>query len=134
MPPQLFIFGVNCPIPVAPPSEGNMHFGFVPVSTRTNILLQLSYTLRSTMSDFSFQVDKNGEDFASNGNPFAKTLLSYFRRRQPLIHALHVTNHPLRVANHLWSLWVSPSEAKPSSSLGFPESLMLGQRPEKIRG
>lgn len=45
--------------------------------TSTNILLQLSYTLRSTVYDFSFQVDKNGEDFASNGSPFAKTLLSY---------------------------------------------------------
>lgn len=77
-----------------------MHLGVVPVSTCTDILLQLSYTLHSTMYDFSFQVDKNGEDFASNGNPFAKTPLSYFRRRQ-LIHALHVTNHPPRVANHL---------------------------------
>lgn len=111
-----------------------MHFGFVPVSTRTNILLQLSYTLRSTMSDFSFQVYKNGEDFASNGNPFAKTLLSYFRRRQPLIHALHVTNHPLRVANHLWSLWVSPSEAKPSSSLGFQKALCWGRDLKRSEG
>lgn len=29
------------------------------------------------MYDLSFQVHKNGEDFASNGSPFAKTLLSY---------------------------------------------------------
>lgn len=105
------------------------------MSTSSNILLQLSYMSCSTMYDFSFQVAKSGEDFTSNGSPFAKTLLScLFRRTQPLIHALHVANHPHRVANHLWSYRVSPSEKKPGFSLGFLESLMLGQRPEKIRG
>ena len=47
-----------------------------------------------SLEHFCFQVAKNGEDFASNGNPAAKTLLSYFRRRQPLISALRAANHP----------------------------------------
>lgn len=76
-PPQIFILGVNCSIPVAPPSKGNMHLEVVPMSTSKNTLLQLSYTLCSTMYNFSLQVAKNDEDFTSNGSPFAKTLLSY---------------------------------------------------------
>lgn len=109
-PSWLFILRVYCPIPVAPPSKGNMNLEVVSMSTSSNILLQLSYMSCSTMYDFSFQVAKSGEDFTSNGSPFSKTLLScLFRRTQPLIHALHVANHPHRVANHLWSFRVSPS-------------------------
>lgn len=94
------------------------------MSTSSNILLQLSYMSCSTMYDFSFQVAKSGEDFTSNGSPFAKTLLSCLFMLQISLTGWQITSGPTG----------SHPQAKPGFSLGFLESLMLGQRPEKIRG
>lgn len=73
-----------------------------------------------SLEHFCFQVAKNSEDFASNGNPIAKTLLSYFRGRQPPIPTLHAANHPPGTGK---SPLVPPGLAL---TLSLPGHLMLG--------
>lgn len=81
-----------------------------------------------SMKHFYFQVAKTNEDFASNGNPIAKPLLSYFRRRQALIPPALCYKPP----SWGWQITAGPTRSYPRrQSLGLPGSLMLGQRPEK---